>query len=532
MKHTYACVLLFLIAFSGYCETYTNISITDLLEKSRTENTKKNYTEGLRYSLLALKETATSKDSALIADVWLQTAISYNLTRQLDSAVVYSKKALWYGENHTNTGFTIKCIGNLAMLLNKVGDHNAALSKYLEAKTYYENQPASEKMYRKRAIAHYNTALTYSFLKNTPKSISDYKKGLYYAKKTDFTAIQTQFYGSIAELYEAQGNPIWEMYLDSSIALSKKTNNTVQIIYGINKKAQNQLNNNNSTLALNTSLEALDLLENSTPIYAKSKVYETLSKAYQFNKDPKNSLKYATLHYQLKRKIDSMQQPDGVVSLESAYEFLKLEKKLLNEEIKIAQLQLTNSRWIGISLFLGTLLLLIVLTRLQRKKMFKALFAKEKAVSTYLKIVHDVELIAPIASETSTEKNELKQLYVTTRKAIQQNKWFLNPEFSIEDCAKELGSNQKYISQAINTYHEANFRNFINGFRIERSKHLLKQALTNKTVEFAINELWDQCGFKSNPQFYRVFKAFTGLTPKAYYHLLEEDIKNNTNKKK
>lgn len=527
MKHTYACVLLFLIAFSGYCETYTNISITDLLEKSRTENTKKNYTEGLRYSLLALKETATSKDSALIADVWLQTAISYNLTRQLDSAVVYSKKALWYGENHTNTGFTIKCIGNLAMLLNKVGDHNAALSKYLEAKTYYENQPASEKTYRKRAIAYYNTALTYSFLKNTSKSITDYKKGLHYAKKVGFTAIQTQFYGAIAELYEAQGNPIWESYLDSSIALSKKTNNTVQIIYGINKKAKTQLQNNAAKKGLKTSLAALALLKDTSPIHLKSSIYQTVSTAYEQNKDFTNSLHYAKLHYALSKKIDSMQQPNGVITLETKHQYLKVEKRLLEEEIKVAQLELKNTRWIGTTLILGTLTLLTFITYLRRKKTLKALFAREKTITNYITALHNRAAKDDNVNTPNTNSLELEQLYFSTRKAIKQNQWFLESEFSLEDCAKHLASNQKYLSQAINTYHEANFRNFINGFRIAHAKSIMKNAILSKANNLILNELWDQCGFKSNTQFYRFFKTFTGLTPKAYYVLLVEDLEHN-----
>jgi YesN/AraC family two-component response regulator len=88
-----------------------------------------------------------------------------------------------------------------------------------------------------------------------------------------------------------------------------------------------------------------------------------------------------------------------------------------------------------------------------------------------------------------------------------------NTEFSIDQLADLVQSNQKYVSQVINGTLGQNFRSFLNGYRIRESQRLLSESDVSKyTIEFIAFKV----GFKSRYTFYEVFKDITGVTPAFY----------------
>ena len=96
---------------------------------------------------------------------------------------------------------------------------------------------------------------------------------------------------------------------------------------------------------------------------------------------------------------------------------------------------------------------------------------------------------------------------------LEVDKIFLQPNLDVKTLAKELETNEKYLSQLINKKYNVNFSNFINDHRIEYSKKiLLDQKYSNYTVE-AIGNL---SGFNSKSGFNATFKKHTGLTPTDY----------------
>lgn len=96
---------------------------------------------------------------------------------------------------------------------------------------------------------------------------------------------------------------------------------------------------------------------------------------------------------------------------------------------------------------------------------------------------------------------------------LEVDKIFLQPNLDVKTLAKELETNEKYLSQLINKKYNVNFSNFINEHRIEYSKKvLLDPKYSNYTVE-AIGNL---SGFNSKSGFNATFKKHTGLTPTDY----------------
>lgn len=96
---------------------------------------------------------------------------------------------------------------------------------------------------------------------------------------------------------------------------------------------------------------------------------------------------------------------------------------------------------------------------------------------------------------------------------IETNKLYRNPRLSLSDLSKVVDISERSISNAINQELGKNFFQFINEYRIEEIKERLKDS-TNDHLK--IISLAFDAGFNSKASFNRVFKSYTGQTPKDY----------------
>ncbi|MEL1254779.1 helix-turn-helix domain-containing protein [Flavobacterium sp. DGU38] len=94
---------------------------------------------------------------------------------------------------------------------------------------------------------------------------------------------------------------------------------------------------------------------------------------------------------------------------------------------------------------------------------------------------------------------------------IIEKELYLNPDFSLEEAAKELKVTKHILSQYVNEILGKSFSNLIKEYRIEKAKRLLE---TEKN--FTIESLGYDSGFSSKSTFFTAFKKITGLTPAEY----------------
>lgn len=90
---------------------------------------------------------------------------------------------------------------------------------------------------------------------------------------------------------------------------------------------------------------------------------------------------------------------------------------------------------------------------------------------------------------------------------------FKNKNLKLSDLAYLIEINEKELSVFIYESFEMSFSEYINRFRIEKVKTLLKTEDQKKYTLLAIAE---NAGFSSKSSFNAVFKKFTGLTPSQY----------------
>lgn len=97
--------------------------------------------------------------------------------------------------------------------------------------------------------------------------------------------------------------------------------------------------------------------------------------------------------------------------------------------------------------------------------------------------------------------------------AIETQKLYTNSDLGLTDLSKTVGISQRTISDAINQELGKNYYQFINEYRVEEMKEKLRDpALAHlKIFSLALDS-----GFNSKASFNRVFKTYTGHTPKEF----------------
>ena len=90
---------------------------------------------------------------------------------------------------------------------------------------------------------------------------------------------------------------------------------------------------------------------------------------------------------------------------------------------------------------------------------------------------------------------------------IKQN---YNRNLTLEETAGYVHLNPSYFSSLFKQTCGSSFKEYLNYVRVEESKHLL----TN--TNYSIIDIALSTGFENQSYFTKVFKKYTGLTPKQY----------------
>lgn len=98
----------------------------------------------------------------------------------------------------------------------------------------------------------------------------------------------------------------------------------------------------------------------------------------------------------------------------------------------------------------------------------------------------------------------------TLLQTVQSNAWYLEPRLSIRDVASRMGTNETYVSRALNHGIGKSFNRFINEMRVDHAKNLI-QTQSDSVLNIAMDS-----GFNSKATFNRVFRDISQETPSAF----------------
>jgi len=99
-----------------------------------------------------------------------------------------------------------------------------------------------------------------------------------------------------------------------------------------------------------------------------------------------------------------------------------------------------------------------------------------------------------------------------------KEKLYRNPELTLELLSSHLQTTRHNTSQIINQYYNKSYSDFINDFRINDAKEIIK-----KSKDIKINKLLFDLGFNSKSNFYNAFKRRLNMTPSQFKIAQRED---------
>lgn len=163
------------------------------------------------------------------------------------------------------------------------------------------------------------------------------------------------------------------------------------------------------------------------------------------------------------------------------------------------------SEWIkaGIMLMQPFIICWYLFKALNNPDLFRNIDSKLKLVKD---IVSEERINAPTAVTEKVYSEELLKL----QQYMSEEKPFLNPSLTIQDVSNDIQIPVRDLSLLINHKLEQHFYDFINAYRIENAKNILKDVTKSKVT---ILEILYEVGFNSKSSFNTAFKKHTGFTP-------------------
>lgn len=119
----------------------------------------------------------------------------------------------------------------------------------------------------------------------------------------------------------------------------------------------------------------------------------------------------------------------------------------------------------------------------------------------------DIDQLHELANYEEQMKRKLKHI-------MHQEKAYLNPELTLNDLSVLAEVKLPDLSSFINTSLGKNFNDYVNDYRVDEFKKLVKSEATDPRA--TMMELAYESGFNSKASFNRIFKEHTGKTPTQY----------------
>ncbi len=420
----------------------------------------------------------------------------------------------------TRTQLNKKAVKGEILILNAIGIIFEQLGDYKQAQVYQDQALTlafNNDLNELQMVALSDLGVLYQNQQFYEQALVNYKSALIIAKekKDQYRIVQNKLhignifterlqYDSAMVYYKSVEKEVknWDSRQEYSLVL------TMQAAVNLEKERYSE--------AENQLIIALDIQEQINNPYNKLQIYHLLSRLNEKKENFKEALNYHNLEESLKDSLNSLKQASEIQIKIAEYERAQVE---LQRTLDIEKERVIYTRNLGISVVLIVCVLFAVIVFALERKQKKV---EDELFSTTLKLTQlsEDELKRSLTeiyfgkpSQTIIKQN--KQLWALFNEIMEKmiaERWYRDPEFTLNELTRKARSNTKYVSNAIKLFSGLNFNYFVNTFRVQEATERLIRDNFTLTME----ELMLQCGFQNRGTFYRAFKAKVGMTPKEF----------------
>lgn len=489
----------------------TNKKIYYLNKRGFAEFKSGNFKSAYKTGLEGLQIIQEIKDFGVIFENLQLLAYSSNRLGKLKLSIDYSNKMLKLSILHKDNKKQAIALTSLASIFMQNKLYKDALKYNSMANRLYKIEKDSNSL----VVSNYNIGLAYLNLKKRDSCLHYFFKSTMLLKKYPNPEFETIIYGTIADLYlDSKNYKEWKKYQLIANELANKTGNLQFFAMGLSQLGQYELQNKNYKKAyvyltnankkiLKTPFPALQIRIDSM-LYVASKNQNNFKEALFWYE------KYTTLQ----KHIYSRNQMEALNKAYAEIATIKKTKIIFEREQELIKAK-NNS--------LLLIILLVVFFIITAGYYFF-----RKKLNTYQNRLflknNELEKQIELSKTNFIINHDIKtfELFQRILNIIESDKLYLNPELNAKTLQYQLGTNKKYLYEAISKYSGENFRGFINRYRVNEAISNFEKLIAEDT-NFTLNEIYIISGFNSATSFFRVFKKQTGLSPNEYIIQLKNE---------
>ena len=221
-----------------------------------------------------------------------------------------------------------------------------------------------------------------------------------------------------------------------------------------------------------------------------------MAEAYEKAGHPDSAQFYHSMYYTLRDSV--LDQRQLAAAKEKLYQY---ENSRTGRQISSLSAQVHRQWWLLTLVVVLSLLALAGLWYLGRRRIAQMRAEREEK---------GTEGRAPI----HLSDEQVKELATQIDGVMSDITAISNPDFSLQQLAVRVGSNQKYVSYAINQVHGKTFKTLLNEYRIKEATRRLTD--TEHYGNITIQGIYQELGYNSATSFIQAFKKINGTTPSQF----------------
>ncbi|MFD2531818.1 tetratricopeptide repeat protein [Gracilimonas halophila] len=479
-------------------------------------------------------------DSLFLGDVYRTKGALYRDLGNFEESVQNYQSAIELYKREQYDRGTFQAYVGLAALNLQIDDQQRANRYFNRAEDYLTDNTDQYQV----ADFYSNFGVNYRQLDSLDRAKDMMLEALSIAESLGHTMLQAQNLLNIGNVYASEGLDRQAIdYYERTLALSKQE----EITYG---QILSYLSIGRRLYSLGEYDRSIGYYDSAAVLLSESTLPQETLTLYEYYADSYTEAGNSLKAQRYTARYESLQ--DSLLSAEAQNEILRSQSEfdITRQKAEIDQNLSTISRlsvYIGFTLFASVLLLCVAIWLWRRNKKLKALFERNMQVQNlppYLQpilgekagnkaldnkgqihkkhsSVAQSEIAAADEPAEATVKHEqavetVKQLSQIFKKIIhllEDEEIYRDKYLNIERLAQEVGTNKKYISDAISYGSNGNFYDLVNKYRINEARRLLAKP---SYQDYSLDVIYEKCGYKNASTFYKNFREITGLTPAQY----------------